>query len=202
MHSETSAFFRVKRDLLRNRFWTSQNDDIVKMPSQKNIEQLKDLKEKVDRASAIFFVHYSGLSHMQLEELRQSLAETDSEFFITKNTLVNLALSDKVDAKDRLEGPMALLFVYSDPVGPAKVLVKFAKQYELPEIKFGYFEGELIEDAQVKELSTIPPKEELLGKLVGSLVAPVTALVYNLNFPIQRLALVMKSIEEKKSASS
>jgi len=172
------------------------------MPSQRNIELLNELKEKVDRASAIFFVHYQGLSHLQMEELRQSLADTDSEFFIAKNTLTNLALADKVDASEKLEGPMALLLAYSDPVAPAKALVKFAKQYELPEIKFGYFEGSLIEDAQVKSLATIPPREELLGKLVGSLAAPVSALVYNLNFPIQRLALVMKSIEEKKSAQS
>ncbi len=168
------------------------------MPSNKNIEQLGDLKEKIDRATAIFFVHYQGLTHLQMEELRRALADTDSEFLIAKNTLVNLALKDKVDASSQLSGPMALLLSYSDPVGPAKKLVEFAKQYELPEVKFGYFEGDLIEGAQVVALSKVPPREELLGKLVGSLASPIQALVYNLNFPIQRLALVLGAVEGKK----
>lgn len=168
------------------------------MPSARNLEQLGDIQKKVDRAIAIFFVHYQGLTHVQMEELRHSLSETDSEFLIAKNTLVNLALKDKVDASERLAGPMALLLAYSDPVSPAKKLVDFAKQYELPEVKFGYFEGDLIESAQVTALSKVPPREELLGKLVGSLSAPIHALVYNLNFPIQRLALVLSAVEGKK----
>lgn len=168
------------------------------MPSSKNIEQLKELQEKIDRATAIFFVYYQGLTHLQMEELRHSLSETESEFLIAKNTLVNLALKDKVDASERLNGPMALLLSYGDPVAPAKKLVEFAKQYELPEVKFGYFEGDLIEGTQVVALSKVPPREELLGKLVGSLAAPIQALVYNLNFPIQRLALVLSAVEGKK----
>lgn len=169
------------------------------MPSQRNVELLNKLQEKVDRASAIFFVHYQGLSHQQMEELRQSLDDIDSEFLIIKNTLTDLALKERnVDAGEQLTGPMALLLAYSDPVAPAKKLVEFAKKYDLPEIQFGYFEGDLIEATQVRQLSQIPPRGELLGKLVGGLSAPITALAYNLNYPIQRLALVMRGVEEKK----
>lgn len=170
------------------------------MPSKRNIELLENLKEKVDRASAIFFVDYQGLTHQMLEEMRGTLSELDAEVTVIKNTLTNLALQEKkVDASDKLKGPMALLFCYGDPVAPAKALVDFAKKNELPEIKFGYFEGALVEDAQVKELATVPPQEILLGKLVGGLQAPISGLVYSLNFPIQRLAMVMNAVAQGKN---
>lgn len=183
------------------------------MPSSKNIQSLEEIKEKVEKAQAIFLVDYAGLTHIQLEEFRQELSKVNAEIAVLKNTLVNIAFQNKkIDAEDRLKGPHALIFAYEDAIGAAKALVAFNKKYQLPVIKFGIFpaggeaslkngENMIIEEGMVTQLSTIPPREVLLAKLVGLLQSPITNLVYDLNFNIQKLAQLLKAIEEKKEKS-
>ncbi len=169
------------------------------MPSVKNIQQLEDVKQKVEKSTAMFFVDYAGLTHQQLEEARRELAAADAEVAIIKNTLMNLALQEKnVDAKSKLEGPQATLFSYGDGISTAKILAAFVKKHGLPKIKFGFFEGNLIDEAMVIKLSTLPTKEVLVAKLLGTLNAPISNFVYGLNANIVKLAQILKAIEEKK----
>lgn len=169
------------------------------MPSSKNIQSLDQIKERLEKAQAVFLVDYTGLTHIQLEEFRRELANANAEAVILKNTLVNIALQDKkIDASERLKGPHAVIFANEDPILAAKAIVAFNKKYQLPVIKFGIFENKIIEEGVVTELSTIPPREILLAKLLGVLNSPITNLVYGLNFNIQKLAQLLKAIEEKK----
>jgi large subunit ribosomal protein L10 len=172
------------------------------MASQKNIQSLEEIKEKLERAQAIFLVDYAGLTHIQLEEFRHELANVKAEIEILKNTLVNIALSEqKVDASEKLKGPHAVIFAYEDPIGAAKTLVSFNKKNQLPTIKFGVFENALIDEGKVTQLSTIPPKEVLLAKFVSLLNSPITSLVYDLNYNTQKLAQLLSAIEKKKAAA-
>lgn len=170
------------------------------MPSQKNIELLDELKKKVNQAASLFFVDYSGLTHKQIEEARRELRANESEIAVVKNTLMNLALKEKnIDTKEKLEGPFATLFSYQDPIRTAKVLAAFIKKHGLPKIKFGIFEGKIIDEEMINRLSTLPSKEILIAKLLGTLNSPITKLVYGLNANIQKLVLVLKTIENKKA---
>jgi large subunit ribosomal protein L10 len=169
------------------------------MASQKNIQSLDEIKNKLENAQAVFLVDYTGLTHIQLEEFRHELAVANAEAAILKNTLVNIALTEKkIDATERLKGPHAVIFANEDPIAAARVIVNFNKKYQLPVIKFGIFENKVIEEGVVTELSTIPPKEVLIAKLLGLLNSPITSLVYDLNFNLQKLAQLLKAIEEKK----
>lgn len=169
------------------------------MPSQKNVTKLDEVKQKVDKSTAMFFVDYAGLTHQQLEEARRELAANESEIAVVKNTLLNIALQEKnIDAKARLEGPQATLFSYEDPIKTAKVLAAFVKKYGLPKIKFGVFEGGIIEEAMIDQLSKLPAREVLIAKLLGTLNAPISNFVYGLNANITKLAQLLKAIEEKK----
>lgn len=170
------------------------------MPSKRNIQLLEETKDKVDRANAMFFVDYAGLTHKQLEEARNELRDNNSEIAITKNTLINIALQEKkIDVADKLEGPQATLFSYEDPIKTAKILTAFVKKYGLPKIKFGIFNGNIIDEAMISTLATLPSREILIGKLLGLLNSPISNLVYVLNGNITKLALVLKEIEKKKS---
>ena len=169
------------------------------MPSQRNIQLLDEVKQKVDKSTAMFFVDYAGLTHRQLEEARRELGANDSEIAIIKNTLMNLALqTKKIDAKARLQGPYATLFSYQDPIKTAKVLAAFVKKYGMPKIKFGVFEGGIIDDAIIEQLSKLPAREILIAKFVGLLNSPISNLVYGLNANIVKLALVLREIKNKK----
>lgn len=171
------------------------------MASQKNIQSLSEIKEKLEKAQAVFLVDYTGLTHQQLEEMRRELGNAKAEIAILKNTLVNIAFQEKkIDAAEQLKGPHAVLFAYEDPISVAKILVAFNKKYQLPVIKFGVFENNIIDEGKITTLSTIPPKEVLIAKLLGLLNSPITSLVYDLNFNIQKLAQLLKAIEEKKKS--
>lgn len=170
------------------------------MPSSKNITSLEEIKSKLETAQAVFLVDYTGLTHIQLEEFRHELATAKAEAAVLKNTLVNIALQEKkMDAKDLLKGPHAVIFAHEDPIAAAKVILAFNKKYQLPVIKFGIFENNIIDEGKITQLSTIPPKEVLLAKLLGVMNSPITNLVYGLNFNITKLAQLLKAIEEKKS---
>lgn len=169
------------------------------MPSKRNQQLLSVIQEKVNRAAGMFFVEYHGLTHQQLEEARRALLEADAEIAITKNTLMNIALQAQgIDAKAQLNGPQATLFSYSDATKVAKILKDFNKKYSLPIIKFGVFEGNIIDEPTIYALANLPTKEVLIAKLLGSLNSGVSGLVYVLNGNIQKLALVLKAIEKKK----
>ncbi len=169
------------------------------MPSQKNIQVLTEVKQKVDRATAMFFVDYAGLTHKQLEEARRELGDNDSEVAVVKNTLMNIALQEKnIDAKEKLQGPYATLFSYNDPIATAKILSSFVKKYGLPKIKFGVFENEIIDEEMIGKLAKLPAREVLIAKFLGTLNAPISNFVYGLNANITKLAQLLKAIEEKK----
>lgn len=169
------------------------------MPSQRNTQLLDEAKQKVEKSAAMFFVEYTGLTHQQLEEARRELKAADSEMAVVKNTLMNIALADrKLDVKEKLIGQKATLFSYSDPINTAKTLSAFIKKHGAPKISFGIFEGNVIDESMITKIATLPSKEVLLAKLLGSLNSPISGLVYVLNGNIQKLALVLKEIEKKK----
>lgn len=169
------------------------------MPSQRNTQLLDEAKQKVSKATAMFFVEYTGLTHQQLEEARRSLKEVDAEMAVIKNTLMDLALKEKnLEVKEQLIGQKATLFSYADPINTAKTLSSFIKKYGAPKVSFGIFEGNVIDEGMITKLATLPTKEVLLAKLLGSLNSPISGLVYVLNGNIQKLALVLKEIEKKK----
>lgn len=169
------------------------------MPSSKNIEQLEVIKEKLNRATAVFFVDYQGLTHQTLEEFRRTLSDIDGEIAVLKNTLFNIALKEKdIDASEKLNGPHAMVFAYGDAAAVAKALMNFYKQYELPVIKFGVFENAIIEDDKVKAIADLPSREVLLSMLASALQSPMQKLVYDLKYPITGLAISLEQIKDKK----
>lgn len=172
------------------------------MPSTRNTQLLEEAKDKVGKATAMYFVEYTGLTHKQLEEARHQLTEANAEMAVVKNTLMNIALTEKkIDAKEKLTGQQATLFSYEDPIATAKILASFIKKYGLPKIAFGIFEGEIIDESTITKLSKLPTREILVGKLLGLLNSPISGLVYTLQGNITKLAYTLKEIEKKKAAN-
>ena len=97
------------------------------MPSNKNLESVKSLTEKLDKAKAIYFTDYLGLDVVSITKLRKEFVSNDVEFTIAKNTLIKLAAKDVgMDGiDDFLSGPTAMAVSYEDPTNPAKVIKNF-----------------------------------------------------------------------------
>lgn len=145
--------------------------------------KVQEIKEKLEKAEAVVLASYQGLNVEEDTELRKKLRETGVEYKVYKNTLVTLAAKELgMDGiVQYLEGPISIAISYNDATAPARILNDFAKTHKKLELKAGIVQGTVYDQAKVQELATIPPKEVLIAKLLGSLKAPMSNLVYLLN---------------------
>lgn len=174
---------------------------MAKTKEQKK-EMLEGLKDKIGKSKSIVFTKFDGLQVKENEELRNKLKEENSEYYVAKKTLLDLALKDndlKVDVNS-FDGKIAAIFGYEDEVAAAKVVDEFKKDKE-DKIVFlgGVLEGKFLNPDEVTALAKLPSKQELYAKIVGSLNAPVSGFVNVLAGNIRGLVNVLNAIQEKKS---
>ena len=167
-------------------------------------EQVEQLKEKFSRATTVYVADYRGVDVQSVNELRRRI-RTDGageyEYRVTKNTVLRRAAADTdvQQVVDRFQGPTAVAFSYGDPVGLAKILVDFAKQHEVFELKAGIVEGNAIEAKEIGTLATLPSLDELRGRIVGLLQAPATKIARLVSEPGAQLARVLAARGEQES---
>jgi len=171
------------------------------MPSQKNIDEVKYLTDKLENASAIYFTDYLGLDVDSITKLRSEFFHASIEFKVTKNTLLKLAAENmKIDGlDDYLVGSTAIAISFDEPTSPAKVLKSFMKEHDKPEVKAILFDGEVLEGSEYKKFASLPSKNELLTKLVIMLNSPMTNLVRTLSSPMGNFVNVLNSLKNEKS---
>jgi len=162
---------------------------------------VKELTDKFSSAKSLVITDYLGLNVAEMTELRSKLREAGVEFKVVKNTLATIAAND-VEMEEMTEyfsGPTAIAFGEDDAVSPAKVLVEFAKDHEVLEIKAGLLNGEIISKEKVESLAEIPSREELLAMAFASMKAPLSGLVNVLQGNIRGLVQVLNQIKEEKA---
>lgn len=162
-----------------------------------------DLHGRLSDAQIVILTDYKGLDVETITKLRKELRESDVEFQVAKNTLLTKA-SEDTDAsliKDHFKGPTAIALSASDPVAPAKILTKFAEENDKLEIKVGVMNGKALTLDDIKALSTMPSREELLGKLVSVLHAVPTSLVRVLNEVPRSMVNVLQAVKDEKDAA-
>lgn len=161
-----------------------------------------DLSQKIEKAKGLVFTNYQGLTHQQIEGFKKALKAQNAEFVNTKNTLLLIALKDKINAeeeKDKFTQPTATLIMYEDVISPLKQLTKSIKELTLPAIKFGIIDGKVLSDKEIIKLSTLPPLPVLQAQLLGMMQSPISGLHRALSWNINKLVLTLKAIESKKS---
>lgn len=138
-------------------------------------------------------VDYCGLTVEQDTQLRKNLREAGITYKVYKNTLMNFAFkgTEFEGLSEYLEGPNAIAVSTDDATAPARVLSDFAKTANKLEIKAGVVEGTVYDAKGMASIASIPSREVLISKLLGSLQSPIT------NF-----ARVMNQLAEKGGASA
>ncbi len=151
-----------------------------------------EISEHIKDAQSVVLVDYRGLTVEQDTELRKQLRAEGITYKVYKNTMMNFAFkgTDFEALVPYLEGPSAVAISTTDATAPARVLAKFAKTADALEIKGGVVEGIAYDAKGIANIATIPSREELLSKLLGSIQSPIT------NF-----ARVMNQLAEKGGAS-
>lgn len=165
-------------------------------------EVVEEIKQLIQNSSSVVIVGYQGITAEQDTELRAELRKGEVTYKVLKNRLVRIALNElgynEFDAL--LEGPNAVAFSPAkDPVIAAKVLCDTAAKNKNLVIKAGIVDGTAIDVNGVKELASLPSKEILVAKVLGTLQAPITGFVRVLNGTIGGLAIALKAIADNKN---
>jgi len=174
------------------------------MPTAKKETTIEELRKRIAASPNLFFTDYKGLTVADITKLRGELRKDGTTYAVVKNTLFRIAAGDdlaqKLDAF--LEGPTAVVFGGADPVAPAKALKQFSDGTKPVTVKIAYIDGRIVEPAQVAVLASLPSRQELLAKLVGSLSSPLRGLVTVLSGNQSGLVRVLDAIREKKAAAA
>jgi len=152
------------------------------VPSAKVLESKKqivaELTEKLQGAASGVIVNYSGITVENDTKMRAELRKAGVEYAVIKNTMTKRACENVGygELASALEGMTAIAISKDDAVAPAKILKEYADKIDSFELKAGFVEGKVLDQAGVLELANIPSKEILVGKLLGSIQSPLYGL--------------------------
>ena len=150
----------------------------------KNLEIKKTvvagIKEKLEKAQSVVLVDYRGLTVAEDTELRTQCRKAGVEYVVLKNTMVNLAAKELgiEGLESHLQSPTAVAFGYDDPISAAKAISEFSKKNKKLEIKCGLYNNEVLDVAGVDALASMPSREELIARIMGSMMSAVSKFVY------------------------
>lgn len=162
-----------------------------------------DLQQRMRRSKVAILTRFVGLNVEKMTQLRRELRKAAVEYRIVKNTLLRLAIqgTDKELLKTKIEGPVAVAWSDTDPLAPARVLAKFAKEYPELQILVASSEGKLWGPREIQGWVTLPSLDGLRAKILGSIQAPASRLVRLMVTPSTRLARVLKARSQQESFS-
>ena len=172
------------------------------MPTAKKEATIEELRERIAGSKNLFFTNYQGLTVEEITRLRGELRKDGSTYGVVKNTLFKRAAGDDLAAQldAILAGPTGVVFAGEDPVAPAKALKTFYDATKKVDVKAAWIDGKLVDPGQVQALAALPPKQELLARLVGTLSSPLSGLVRVLSGNQSGLVRVLNAIREQKNA--
>ncbi|MBQ7390367.1 MAG: 50S ribosomal protein L10 [Clostridia bacterium] len=162
------------------------------MPSNKVLEAKKQVVEelagKMQTAVSGVLVKYEGITVADDTALRAALRKAGIEYSVMKNTLTGRACEvvGYGDMKQYLSGMTAIAISQDDPIAPAKIMKEYADKIPSFEIKAGFVDGGVIDQAGVEALAATPSKEVLIGKMMGSLMSSLYGLAYVLQAKIDK----------------
>lgn len=150
---------------------------------------VEEIKDKLSRAKTVVFVDYRGITVEQDTKMRAEFRKSGSEYKVYKNRLMAIALNDLgyKDVDKYLEGTSAVAFGYDDEIAPAKIVKDASSENCAMTVKFGIYNNQIVDEATIKKLASIPSRETLLGQLVGLLSSPMRS-----------LAIAIKAIADKQ----
>ncbi|MCF7919428.1 MAG: 50S ribosomal protein L10 [Candidatus Cloacimonetes bacterium] len=168
------------------------------------VEEIKQIKERVEGAKAIVLVDYKGINIEEVNSLRGRMRNARVDYFVSKNTFIKIALNDLgITALDEyLIGPTAVAVSLEDEVAPARELANFKKaemkDKAFPTFKAGFISGSVINVEGLKQFADLPSKEQLLSMVLQGLNAPISGLVGALSGVLRKFVYAIDAIAQKQ----
>jgi large subunit ribosomal protein L10 len=171
---------------------------------ERKSEIVEELADEFRGSTSMLVADPRGLTVAGIKDLRIRLREHGATFRVSKNTLARIAAREAGQEPliELLQGPTGIALINDDPAPVAKALADFARTSRLLEVRGGVLEGRVIDAATVRKLATLPPREELYGKLVGSIASPLSGLVNVLAAIPRGLVVALDQIRQQKEAAA
>jgi len=171
---------------------------------QKKGKIIEEIKEAFLKCNVGILTDYRGLKNSEITALRRKLQESSAGYKVVKNTLARFAAEqiDRSEITGSFEGPVAIVFGYDDLSQPAKVLADYIRtsKLEIP-VKGGFIGDRVLTAEEVSSLASLPSKEVLVAKVLGTMQSPFYALVGTLSNPLRGMVGVLqariKQLEEE-----
>jgi len=151
---------------------------------QQKAEILTELKDKMSKAKSIMFAHYIGMTVSEVSELRSTLKKGNAEMKVAKKNLMRIAAKESnlpEPPDEQLDGPVACIFSFEDPLTGGQIAFKFAKTHKQVELIGGIWEGKLISKAEAVAIAQIPGREALLGMFMAMCQGPLSSFARGLS---------------------
>ena len=171
------------------------------MDRSQKADSVAQLNAVFNEVGVVVITRNLGLSVSQSTDLRSKMRDVGASYKVAKNRLAALALKDTQyeGVEEYLSGPTAIAYSV-DPVAAAKAAVNFAKTNDKLEIVGGSMGGQLLDEAGIRALASMPSLDELRGTLVGLINAPATKIARVVNEPAAKLARVFGVYGAKEAA--
>lgn len=140
---------------------------------------IDEIKEKLDGAQSAVVIDYMGTTVAQADAMRKKLREANVDYTVYKNTLIKRAIegTEFAPLADVLDGPSAIAISKEDATAPARVLKEVIDEFKKMEFKAGVVEGNFFDQEGIKEIASIPSRDVLIAKFMGSIQSPVSKFV-------------------------
>ena len=172
------------------------------MTTEKKQQQVENFTQLINDAEAAISINYVGLTVSQQQELRDELRKTDAQFRVIKNTLFKIATKNtgNEELNQLINGPTALIATKEDIVSPARIIMNFLKNNEdAIQINNGYYFGNIVDPEYIKDISNIPTKEVLLGKISGQLIGQISNFMNLSKNSISKFQMLIGALTEKRA---
>ena len=164
---------------------------------------MQRLKKLLASSKATILVDFCGLTVAQDTALRRKMREAGVTYVVVKNTLLRIAAQEAgiEGLEPVLEKNTAIAVAPEDPVSVAKIVSEFAKENKALVIKAGVLDGKVIDEAAIKALAELPPKEVLIAKMLGSMNAPISGFVNVLQGTIRNVVYALEAVRKQKESA-
>ena len=172
------------------------------MPRPEKVQAVADIRERLERAQAVFVAEYAGLSVKEQQELRRGLRAAGGEFRVVKMTLARRAAEEmgRSGLGELLAGPAGLAYAYDDPAAAARLLRDFARDHTRLLVKGALFGSEVLAPERVAALADLEPRPVLLARVAGVLQAPIARMAGLLAALPRGMATALSGLIDKKPA--
>jgi large subunit ribosomal protein L10 len=170
------------------------------LTKEKKSDLIADYEKGLAAAPHAFLLDYKGITVPQVTALRDKVRDSGGHYAVVKNTLALRAIDGKAlaELKEHFVGPTAVVYSMSDPVALAKALTDFAKDVPAVQFKAGLVESRSIAANQIKDIASLPSREQLIAKLVFLLQSPIARMARVLAAVPQQLVVVLDQVRKQK----